>query len=124
MIYRKQEYVEDTPEDEEFPVKQIDSLESLDGTDRRFVGRAAILMQTPYGVEQIPLSFEIEVESVEEAFAQFAEYAKPKIEQVKEQIQSRIEELRRAEQSRIVTPGEARQSSMGGLRLDDLRGGS
>ncbi len=124
MIYRKQEYVEDTPDDKEFPVKQIDSLESLDGKEKRFVGRAGILMQTPYGVEQIPLSFEIEVDNVEAAFAQFAESAKPKIEEVKTQIQSRIEELRQAEQSRIVTPGEARQAGMGIMRLDDLKGGS
>ena len=118
MIYRKDEYIEETPDDAEFPVKQIERLESTDGSETRYVGRAALLMQTPFGIEQMPISFEIEADSIEAAFAGFAEHAKPKIEEVKQQIASRLDEMRRAEQSRIVTPDEARQSGLGIARLD------
>lgn len=120
MIYRKDEFVQDDRDDEEFPIKQVDRLEAIDGSERRFIGRAALNMQTPFGVEQIPISFEIEADSVEAAFAAYRKCAEPKISEVKEHIESRLEQLRRAEQSRIVTPRDAGPGS-GILRVDDFR---
>lgn len=124
MIYRKEEYVQHDEDDSEFPIKQVDMLESLDGTQKRFIGRAALNMQTPFGIEQLPISFEIEADSIEGAFESYVETARPKIEEVKQHIQERLEEARQAEQSRIVTPGEAGLGSSGIVRLDDLRGDS
>ncbi len=120
MIYRKQEYVQDEPEDREFPIKQVDMLESLDGSAKRFLGRAALNIQTPAGVQQLPVSFEIEADSVEEAFEKYVETARPQLEEVKDHIRQRMEQLRQAEQSRIVTPGEAGASGI--IDLDQFQG--
>lgn len=124
MIYRKTEYVEHDEGDSEFPIRPVDMLESLDGTQKRFIGRAALNMQTPFGIEQLPISFEIEADSIEQALERYVETAKPKIEEVKQHIQDRLEQARQAEQSRIVTPGEAGFGSSGIVRLDDLRSDS
>jgi hypothetical protein len=123
MIYRKDEFVQDDEKDSQFPIKTVDRLEAVDGSEQRFVGRAALNMQTPFGIEQIPISFEIQAGSIQEAFSRYRECAEPKINEVKEHIQNRLEQLRRAEQSRIVTPGEA--GAPGGIiNFDDFRGGS
>lgn len=120
MIYRKDEFVQDDRDDPDFPVKQVDRLEAIDGSGQRFIGRAALNMQTPFGVEQIPISFEIEADSVEAAFAAYRTYAEPKINEVREHIEMKLEQIRKAEQSRIVTP---RETGPGGgiLRFDNFR---
>jgi hypothetical protein len=118
MIYRKDEFVSHDEEDKEFPIKQIDRLEPIDGSASRFIGRATLNMMTRMGVQQIPVSFEIDAAGVEEAFAKYVEMAKPKIEEFKEHLQERIEEMRREEQSRIVTPGEA--AGGGIIQFDDF----
>jgi hypothetical protein len=120
MIYKRDEFVQDDTGDQEFPVMQVDRLMNLDESEQRFIGRATLNMQTPMGVQQIPLSFEIEADSVEQAFARYAETARPKIEELRHRLQERLEELRRQEQSRIVTP-ETGGLGGGVIRLDDLR---
>jgi hypothetical protein len=122
MIYRRDEFVQDETGDADFPVKQVDRLLSLDESEQRFIGRATLSMQTPMGLQQIPLSFEIEADSVEQAFARYTETARPKIEELRQRLQERLEEIRRQEQSRIVTPETSGRIGGGGvIRLDDLR---
>ncbi len=122
MIYKKDEFVRDDDRDSQFPVQTIDRLQAIDGSEQRFVGRAALNIQTPFGIEQIPISFEIKAASIEEAFSKYSQSAEPKVNEVKEHIQRRLEQLRRAEESRIVTPGEA--GAAGGIiNFDDFRGG-
>ena len=122
MIYRRDEFVQDDTGDADFPVKQVDRLLKLDESEQRFIGRATLNMQTPMGLQQIPLSFEIEADSVEQAFARYTETAQPKIEELRQRLQERLEEIRRQEQSRIVTPETGGRIPGGGvIRLDDLR---
>lgn len=123
MIYRKEEYVEHDQDDEKFPIKQIDRLAELDGNGQRFIGRAVLNMQTNMGVQQMPISFEIEADGVREAFTKYAETAEPKVAEVREHIQNRISELRRQQQSQIVTPTGQPASEQGGgiISLDDMR---
>lgn len=123
MIYKKEEYVQDDADDSEFPVKQVDCLTDLAEGAKRFIGRTTLNMQTPVGVQQLPISFEIEADSVEQAFGLYAETARPKIEELRRHLQERITELQRQEQTRIVTPGASGALPAGGvIRLDDLRG--
>jgi len=119
MIYKREEYVQDETGDAEFPVKQVDCLVNLDGSGTRFLGRATLNVQTPVGIQQLPISFEIEADSVEQAFERYSETARPKIEELRQRMQERLEELRRQEQSRIVTPGAG--PAGGVIRFDDLR---
>jgi len=117
MIYRKDEFVQDDTGDDEFPIKQIDRLEPIDGSASRFIGRAALNMQTPFGIQQVPVSFEIEASTIEEAFARYSDACRPKIEELRQQLQARLDELRRQEQTRIVTPGD----SGGIISINDLK---
>ncbi len=121
MIYKREEFVQDDEGDNEFPVKQVDRLSSLDMKDQRFIGRATLALQTPMGLQQIPFSFEIDAPNVEEAFARYAVTARPKIEELRQRLQERLEEIRRQEQSRIVTPDAGGRIPGGVIRLDDLR---
>jgi hypothetical protein len=120
MIYRRDEFVQDDTGDEDFPIMQVDRLMNLDESEQRFIGRATLSMQTPVGVQQIPLSFEIDATSIEQAFELYAQTARPKIEELRLRLQERLEELRRQEQSRIITP-DAGGIPGGVIRLDDLR---
>lgn len=122
MIYRKQELVQDDTGDPDFPIKVIDRLESLEGDTVRFIGRGAINMRTPAGVQQLPISFEIEAASVAEAFEKYSSEAKPKIEEVRQRLQQQLDRLREQQQNRIVTPGEGRVGP-DIISFDDLRGG-
>ena len=124
MIYRKEEYLQDKTSDQRFPIKQVDRMIAVDGDDEKFIGRAAIAMQTPMGIQQLPIAFEIEADSVQTAFERFNEFAGPKLEEAKERIQNRIDELRRQQQSKIVTPGQGQGGSPGIVDLSDFRGGS
>jgi len=107
MIYRKEEYVEHVEDDKEFPIRQIDRLDEVDGDGQRFIGRAVLNMHTNVGVQQLPVSFEIEADTIQDAFAKYVETGTPVIEETKERIVNRMEELRRQQQNRIVTPGDA-----------------
>ncbi|MFO8007282.1 MAG: hypothetical protein R6V05_06045 [Candidatus Brocadiia bacterium] len=122
MIYRKQELVQDDTGDADFPIKVIDRLESLEGDTVRFIGRGAINMRTPAGVQQFPISFEIEAGSIEEAFEQYTAHAKPKVEEVRQRLQQQLDRLREQQGNRIVTPGEG-GAGPDIISFDDLQGG-
>ncbi len=121
MIYRRDEFVQDETGNADFPIMQVNRLMSLDESEKRFMGRATLTVQTPAGIQQIPFSFEIEADSVEQAFERYAETAKPKIEELRQQLQQRMQEMRRQEQSRIVTPDSGGGLDSGVIKLDDLR---
>ena len=120
MIYRKDEFVQQDAEDTEFPIKQVDRLEPLEEGTPRFIGRAALNMTTPMGIQQMPVSFEIDAATIEDAFARYAESAKPKLEEVKQRVQQRLEELRQSGEGRIVRPGDQDGGRI--IRLDGLKG--
>lgn len=117
MIYRREEYFEEAPEDQKFPVKQIEQITSLDGSVRKFVGRVSLGIQTPMGVSSIPVSFEIEAATVQEAFQKFPQIAEVEIDRAKEDLQKELQEMRRQSQSRIVTPGDIRPGELGKLQI-------
>jgi hypothetical protein len=115
MIYRREEFFEEQPEDQKFPVKQVEQVTSLDGSVKKFVGRVTLGVQTPMGVTSLPVSFEIEAASVQEAFAKFSQRAETEVEAAKAELQDELTEMRRRSQSRIVTPGDLPPQDMGNL---------
>ncbi|HET8552546.1 MAG TPA: hypothetical protein VFM97_08750 [Gammaproteobacteria bacterium] len=72
--------------------------------DTLYVGQTQLM--TPMGA--LPVSFEIEADSLEEAARGFAEHAKDAVQDTMD----RLNDLRREAASSIVTPG---QGGMGGL---------
>ena len=62
-----------------------------------YVGQTQVL--TPAGA--LPLSFEVQAKSLEDAVAQFGEHAKSALERT----MRRLEELRREQASSIIVPG-------------------
>ena len=121
MIYRKEEFVQDDTGDARFPVKQVDVLTAIDGSATKYIGRAALNMQTPAGIQQIPISFQIEVDSVEAAFEKYTEYAEPKVAEVKQHIEQRLSQLRQERQGKIVTPGQAQPPRPSIINLGDFK---
>jgi hypothetical protein len=117
MIYRREEFFEEQADDPKFPVRQIEQLTSLDGSVKKFVGRVTLGIQTPMGVTSLPVSFEIEAASVQEAFERFAKRAETEVEAAKGELQDELMEMRRRSQSRIVTPGELPPTDLGKLKL-------
>ena len=117
MIYKREEFIEESPEDQKFPVKQIEVLSSLDGKESRYVGRVSLGLQTPMGVQTIPVSFEVEAKSIQEAFAKFPARAETEVEAAKKELQEELQEMRRRSASRIVTPGDLPPADMGRLKL-------
>jgi hypothetical protein len=117
MIYRREEYFEEKPEDTKFPIRQIEQLTSLDGSMKKYVGRVTLGIQTPMGVTSLPVSFEIEAPSLQEAFTKFSQRAETEVEAAKAELQDELNEMRRKSQNRIVTPGELPPTDMGKLRL-------
>jgi len=106
MIYKREEYVAESPEDEKFPVKRIDVMTPTEGGAARFIGQVALGVQTPIGVQQIPISFEIEADSVAQAFERFEQHAMPRLEEARRQVEDELRKVRREASSRIVRPGE------------------
>jgi hypothetical protein len=117
MIYRREEFFEEQPEDQKFPVKQVEQVTSLDGSVKKFVGRVTLGIQTPMGVTSLPVSFEIEAASIQEAFAKFSQRAETEVEAAKAELQDELTEMRRRSQSRIVTPGDLPPTDLGKLKL-------
>lgn len=117
MIYRREEYFEENPDDPKFPVKQVEQISSLDGNTRKYVGRVSLGLQTPMGVSTIPVSFEIEAATIQEAFQKFPALAEAEIERAKADLQNELQEMRRQSQSRIVTPGDIHPGDFGKLKL-------
>jgi len=121
MIYQKEEFVEDETGDPDFPIKMVDRLQSRDGENTRFIGRATLNMRTPIGIQQFPISFEIKADSVEEAFEQYSGTARPRIEEVRQQVQQQLQQLRQQQEGQIVTPDRAQTGQGGIINFDDLR---
>ncbi|MFO7957910.1 MAG: hypothetical protein R6X33_12515 [Candidatus Brocadiia bacterium] len=121
MIYQKEEFVEDETGDSDFPIKMVDRLQSRDGDTTRFIGRATLNMRTPMGIQQFPISFEIEADSVEDAFEQYSDAARPRIEEVRERVQEQLQQLRQQQEGQIVTPDKAQTGQADIINFDDLR---
>lgn len=114
MIYRKEDYLEENEQDQRFPVKRIEVLIPISGGPKIFSGHVVLGMQTPMGMQQLPVSFEIAAETVEDAFQKFGVAAEPRIEEVKKSIEAEINRMRQEQSSRIVTPGQAGFGGGGG----------
>ena len=107
MIYKREEYIEESAQSERFPVKHIETLTGIEDGQTRYVGQVTLGLQTPMGVQQIPVSFEIEATSVQEAFGKFDALAEEKIEEARKGVEEEFKRLRDEASSRIITPGEA-----------------
>ncbi|MDP6438705.1 MAG: hypothetical protein QGH74_03630 [Candidatus Brocadiia bacterium] len=118
MIYKREEYIEENPEDQKFPVKHIDVLDPLDGSAKKFIGHVTLGLQTPMGVQQIPVSFEIPAETTTEAFRRFVEAAEPKLAETQKGLEEELQRLRQESSSRIVRPGEVGLPPSGGGVVD------
>jgi hypothetical protein len=106
MIYKREDYFEENEGDQRFPVKHVEVLVPIDGSPAQFVGQVTIGLSTPLGLQQIPVTFEIQARDVREAFQKFASAAEPQIEEARKSIEEEISRLRHEASSRIVTPGE------------------
>jgi len=115
MIYRREDYIEEAGEESKFPVKHIEALQPLDGGNARYVGHVALGVQTPMGVQQIPISFEIGADSVQEAFTRFDQSAEPRIEETRKAIEDEIQKARQDASNRIVRPGELGMQGRGNI---------
>ena len=111
MIYKREEYMEEGQQDSKFSFRRVDVLEPLDGGGKKFVGHLSLGLQTPVGVQQIPLSFEVRADSVEEAFQKFDQAAEPKVEEARKSIEQEVRRMREESSRRIVRPDEV---SLGG----------
>ncbi len=123
MIYQKHEFVQDDTGDEDFPIKLIDRLQAVDADEVRFLGRATLNMRTPMGIQQIPISFEIEADDIEDAFEQYSDKAEPKVEEVRRRMEQQIQRLRQEQDSQIVTPDQAGGAGQQIVDFGDLKGG-
>ncbi len=123
MIYQKLDYVKEDENDSKFPVKQIEMLKPInEDEESRFVGHVGLGMQTPMGMQQIPVSFEIEAESIEEAFEMFAAHANPQIEDTRKQIEQEVQKMRKESSNRIVRPGDMNLQNQGNvIDFDNLK---
>ena len=117
VIYKREEFIEQNLQDRDFPLKQIEQLIPLDGGAKKFVGHVSLGVQTPVGVTSIPVSFEIDAATIEEAFRKFPAGARAELEAAKAELQEQVQEARRKSQSRIITPGEIPPTDLGKLKL-------
>lgn len=106
MIYKREEYIEEAGEDAKFPVKHIEALAPTDGGKTRYVGQVTLGLSTPMGVQHVPVTFEIEANTVEDAFGQFDAIAEVRIEEARNSIEEEFNKLRDQASSRIVRPDE------------------
>jgi len=81
MIYRREEYIQEDEKSAKYPVKHIDAMVPVGGGKPRFVGSVTLGLQTALGVQSMPISFEIQAETIEEAFDKFETAAEPKIDE-------------------------------------------
>ncbi|MCM8757016.1 MAG: hypothetical protein NC911_00565 [Candidatus Omnitrophica bacterium] len=102
MIYKEEQFIEENPTDTRFPVKQIEQLTSLDGKVKKFIGRLTLALQTPMGITSLPVTFEIEAATIQEAFEKFAGQAESEIEAAKRDLHAELQELKKQTASRIV----------------------
>ena len=106
MIYKRVEYIEEAEQNAKFPLRQIEVLDPVDGGHKRFIGHITLGLQTPVGVQQMPISFEIAAESIKDAFQKFDSRAEPEIEAARREIEDEIRRIRQESTSRIVTPDQ------------------
>jgi hypothetical protein len=124
MIYKREEYLKEDKGDQQFPVKRIEVLAPVEDEEegKRFVGQVSLGMQTPMGVQQIPVNFEIEADTVSEAFDNFAEEAKPRIEETRKQLEQEVRKMREQADKKIVRPGEMNLQNQGNvIDFDNLK---
>jgi len=122
MIYRREEYVEQGDEKAKFPVKHIEVLQPVGKGPARFVGQLTLGMQTPAGIQQIPIHFAIEADSIEDAFRKFDALAEVRVEEAQKQIEEEIGRMRREASSRIVRPDEVMRNAGGAPKIVDFDG--
>ena len=118
MIYKREEYVEEAGENAKFPVRHIEVFTPQDGGKPRFVGQVALGFETPMGIQQIPVTFEIDAAMIAEAFQKFEKASEPKIEEARRQLEEEFHRLRREAQGRIVRPDEL---GLGGGNIIDFK---
>ena len=118
MIYRREVFLEeDHKPGSQFPLKEVEQLTNLDGSQKRFLGHVSLGLQTPMGMSTLPLNFEIQAATIEEAFGKFEERAQTEIVAAKAELQAELSEMRRQQQSRIITPGELPPTDLGKLKF-------
>ena len=117
MIYKREEFVEEDPENQKFQVKQVERLSSIDGSDTKYIGHLSMGVRTQMGVTNVPVVFEIEATNVEDAFQKFESLAEDAIEEAKKQLEDQFREARQKAQSRIVTPGEMGAGGPGKIQI-------
>ena len=122
MIYKREEYVEQGDEKARFPVKHIEVLQPVGKGQARYVGQLTLGMQTPAGVQQIPIHFAIEADSIEDAFHKFDALAETRVAEAQKQIEEEIGRMRREASSRIVRPDEIMRDAGGAPKILDLDG--
>ena len=124
MIYKRQDYVEEAGSNAKFPVRQIEAPTDVDSGETRFVGHVALGIQTGLGVQQLPISFEIEAASIQEAFQKFEQSAEPRIEEARKGVEQEMQRLRQDASGRIVRPDEVGLGDAGGriIDFDKLKG--
>jgi len=102
--------------EENFTDRRVGSLQRLSPVTRDgrpdparatlYIGQTQVL--TPAGA--LPLTFEIDAQSLEEAVKKFGDHAKQALASTME----RLEELRREQASSLIVPGGGGPSGMGG----------
>jgi len=120
MIYKREEFVEEDASNKKYPVKQIEVLTPAGGGAAKYFGRLSMGVQTPVGISSIPINFEIDAPTIQEAFAKFESRAEEEIEKAKNELQDQLQEYRRKAQSRIITPGEI---APGGIAPGEISAG-
>lgn len=111
MIAKRETYVQEADRESKYPVRNMEVLSDIESGEQRFIGQVALGVQTPMGVQQLPVSFEIEADSVKDAFGKFEARADQEVAQARQHIEEEINKARREEAGRIVRPGEV---SLGG----------
>lgn len=108
MIYKREEYIQETQEEGRSAVKQIEVLvpQAEGEQSLRYIGHVTMMIQTPMGAQQMPVSFEIDAANIEEAFQKFDEYAQPRIEETRKAVEQEIQRMRQEASNRIVSPDE------------------
>ncbi len=126
MIYKREEFVEQGDENAKFPVRHVEVLQPVGEGVAKYVGQLTLGMQTPVGVQQIPIQFQIDADSIEDAFGKFDALAETKVAEAQKQIEEEIGRMRREASNRIVRPDEIMRDAGGAapkiLDLDGLKG--
>ena len=108
MIYRREEFIQESREEERPVIRQVEVLTPQEEGDEkpRYIGEVTLMLQTPMGMHQMPVSFEIEAASVKEAFKKFDAYAEPRIAETRRAVEQELQRMRQESSKRIVSPDE------------------